>query len=121
MFICICSLKMTNCSIILSKYSNNNPIKNEELFNNNNLDSNNDNNINNCEKYVQPGKYKCSSSNQQCRTCCHFDVTKLNENKYGDIYKSYYINQAVLIPQSKECLCIICSKRLEEFDNKPWF
>lgn len=72
----------------------------------------------NCERIVQSSKYKCSKSQSDCRSCCYFDLNRLNE-RYGD--RHFFLKEAILVTASSECLCEFCKKPLEDFTNNAWF
>lgn len=73
-----------------------------------------------CEKYEQSGKHqlKCGQSSNQCRTCCHFDLERLN-NRYND--KRYHIQNAHYVASTGQCVCELCRKHIEDFNNAAFF
>ena len=67
-----------------------------------------------CERLVQSSKYQCNQSSGDCRACCHFDLERMND-RYND---RFYIKESVLLKASNECICILCTKHTEDFNNK---
>ena len=71
-----------------------------------------------CKRVIQDS-VKCVESQAKCRGCCHFDVMKLNDLRAHS--KSFYIKEALLVSRSGECVCELCEKHLEDFNNPAWF
>ena len=73
---------------------------------------------NQCEQLVQSNKYMCSKNERDCRACCHFDLSLMNE-RYGE--REFFLKEAIVLRASQECVCLICKDYLQEFANKPYF
>jgi hypothetical protein len=72
-----------------------------------------------CQKIVQSAKYAdCGLSQEKCRVCCHFDFQQLNI-RFGTGY--FYIEQVQHVKYSDQCVCDICKKYNEDFNNPAWF
>lgn len=71
-----------------------------------------------CEQIVQKENYMCSRKDKDCRACCHFDLSLMNE-RYGE--REYFLKEAVILQASQECVCLICKNYLQDFANKPFF
>ena len=73
-----------------------------------------------CEKYAQSGQHqaKCGLSANQCRSCCHFDLDRLN-NRYQE--KRYHMKDVLYVGKSGECVCLLCKKYVEDFNNPAYF
>lgn len=70
-----------------------------------------------CEKYAQ-SLSKCGQSANQCRSCCHFDLERLN-NRYQE--RRYHIKDVLYVGKSGECVCVLCKKYVEDFNNAAYF
>ncbi len=62
---------------------------------------------------------KCTQSQAVCRSCCHFDVMRLNDA--GHRPNKVFIKEAILLDRTGECVCELCEKTVEDFDNPAWF
>ncbi|RNA42816.1 hypothetical protein BpHYR1_000580 [Brachionus plicatilis] len=72
----------------------------------------------NCQRVVQSGNYRCSRNERDCRACCHFDLSTMNE-RYGE--REFFLKEALVLQASGECVCLICKNYLQDFANKPYF